>query len=82
MAGYLLVTSYLAMAAAGFLVELLFRALGLIPHDRHAIVATAHVTLNYTTILNVLFLGLAAVLVWRFLRTGGLEMLKMMEEPG
>ena len=36
---------------------------------------------NYTTVLNILFLALSALLVWRFLRTGGPEMLKMMFTP-
>jgi hypothetical protein len=33
---------------------------------------------NYTTWLNIVFLILAAVLVVRFIRTGGLPMLRMM----
>lgn len=33
---------------------------------------------NYTTWLNIAFLLLAAVLLVRFLRTGGLSMLRMM----
>jgi hypothetical protein len=44
-------------------------------------VVEAQISLNYTTVLNVVFLVVAAVLVWRFLRTGGPEMLKMMGEP-
>jgi hypothetical protein len=36
---------------------------------------------NYTSVLNVAFLVFAAVLVWRFLRTGGPEMLRMMNQP-
>ena len=40
----------------------------------------------YTTVLNVVFLGLAAVLLWRFFRTGAMQMLrtmnKMPEEGG
>jgi uncharacterized protein len=39
------------------------------------------VTLNYTTILNVIFLILAAVLSIRFSRTGGPEMLRLMSRP-
>lgn len=81
MALYLLATSYGTMASAGLAVEFLFRAARLVPTARHAIVAEAHVTWNYTSILNVLFLVLAAVLVWRFLRTGGPAMLRMMNEP-
>jgi hypothetical protein len=48
-------------------------------HLRDTAVFTEGPTLNYTTVLNVAFLVLAAVLVWRFLRTGGPEMLKMMD---
>jgi uncharacterized membrane protein YraQ (UPF0718 family) len=81
MAGYLLVTSYAAMAAAGFVVDALFQALGLVPAARHALVVESHVSLNYTSILNIVFLALAALLVWRFLVTGGPRMLKMMNAP-
>ena len=38
-------------------------------------------TWNYTTFLNIAFLVLTAVLVVRFLRTGGPAMLRMMERP-
>jgi uncharacterized protein len=81
MAAYLLVTFYAAMVAAGLLVELLFDAIGLIPAQRAAKVVEASVTWNYTTILNLVFLAVAAVLVVRFLRTGGPAMLKMMGGP-
>jgi hypothetical protein len=37
---------------------------------------------NYTTVLNIIFLMLAIVLVFRFLRTGGPEMLRMMNNSG
>ena len=81
MALYLLVTSYAVMAGAGLLVDLLFRAVGVVPRAHHAIVAEAHLAWNYTSILNILFLGVAGILVWRFLRTGGLGMLRMMNAP-
>ena len=81
MALYLLVTSYAVMAAAGLVTDLLFRSVGLVPRIHHALVVEAGVTWNYTTILNIVFLGLAAALVWRFLTTGGPEMLRMMNEP-
>ncbi|HEV2249774.1 MAG TPA: permease [Candidatus Limnocylindria bacterium] len=70
---------YVAMALAGLLVELLFGALGLIPSARNALVAEPSLSLNYTTVLNVLFLGLAAVLLVRAWRTGGFAMLAMMD---
>jgi hypothetical protein len=78
MAAYLLVTFYLTMAAAGYVVEIVFGLLGLIPEERTAKVTEASIHLNYTTVLNVLFLLLAAALVVRFLRTGGPAMLRMM----
>ena len=63
-----------------FAVERL-EGLGLTPTSRHAKVMEASVTWNYTTYLNIVFLVLAAALVWRFVRTGGLPMLKMMNKP-
>jgi uncharacterized membrane protein YraQ (UPF0718 family) len=81
MAGLLLVSFYAAMVAAGLLVELVFDLLGLIPEQRTARVVEAAITWNYTTVLNLVFLVLAAVLVVRFLRTGGTAMLKMMGGP-
>ena len=80
-ASYLLVTFYATMVAAGLAVELLFGAVGLVPEQRAAKVVEASVTWNYTTILNLVFLALAAVLVVRFLRTGGAAMLKQMGGP-
>ena len=70
-----------AMAAAALLVELLFAALGLIPQQRNALVVEASISWDYTTWLNIAFLALALYLVWRFVRTGGLQMLKMMNRP-
>jgi uncharacterized membrane protein YraQ (UPF0718 family) len=81
MAGFLFVTFYASMAIAALLVDLIFGLLGLVPSERAARVVEASVSWNYTTWLNIVFLGLAAVLVWRFLRTGGPAMLRMMYEP-
>jgi uncharacterized membrane protein YraQ (UPF0718 family) len=81
MAGFLFVTFFAAMAAAALIIELAFAGAGLVPGEREAKVVEASVTWNYTTILNIVFLALAAVLVWRFLRTGGLPMLRMMNRP-
>jgi len=69
---------YAAMVGAGYLVELLFGATGLIPDDRTAKVTEATISWNYTTWLNIAFLVLAAALVVRFVRTGGLGMLRRM----
>jgi uncharacterized protein len=82
MALFLLATFYVTMAAAGFVVEVVFGALGLTPTGpRHAVVIEAHVSWNYTTVLNIVFIGVAALLLWRFFRTGGLSMLRMMDRP-
>jgi uncharacterized protein len=80
-ASFLLVTFYAAMVGAALGIELLFQAVGLVPEERNAKIVEASVTWNYTTVLNILFLGLAVVLVWRFVRTGGLPMLRMMNKP-
>jgi uncharacterized membrane protein YraQ (UPF0718 family) len=78
MSVYLFVTFYLTMAIAGLIVETLFGLLGLVPHTRNASVIDASVIWNYTTFLNIAFLVIAALMVVRFLRTGGLPMLRMM----
>ncbi len=75
---FLLATFYVAMAGAAFLVQGLFGLLGLIPTERDALVVEAGISLNYTTVLNVVFLTVAVVLVWRFRQTGGPQMLAMM----
>src|SRR6266487_2263910 len=79
--GYILLTFYVAMAAAGYVVEFVFGALGIIPTNRDVVAITEGVTWNYTTVLNIIFLLLAAILVIRFIRTGGLPMLRMMSKP-
>jgi uncharacterized membrane protein YraQ (UPF0718 family) len=79
--GFLFVTFFAAMAGAALVIELAFDTLGLIPEQRNAKVVEASVTSNYTTILNIVFLALAAFLVWRFVRTEGLPMLKAMNKP-
>jgi len=81
MTWFLLWTSYVSMALAGLAVEVLFLALGLVPSERQAIVMEPRVTFNYTTVLNLIFLALAAVLIARFVRTGGPQMLRMMNVP-
>jgi uncharacterized protein len=81
MTALILATFYAAMAVAALIVEAVFGALGLIPEERKAQVVEASVTWNYTTWLNIAFLVLAALLVWRFMRTGGPEMLRTMNAP-
>jgi uncharacterized membrane protein YraQ (UPF0718 family) len=81
MAGFLFATFYASMAGAALVVELIFAALGVVPAQRNARVVEAHLTWNYTTWLNIVFLALAGLLVWRFLKTGGPAMLRMMNRP-
>ena len=69
---------YAAMVLAGYAVEFAFGGLGLIPAERVARVAETGITWNYTTILNIVFLLLAAGLLVRFFRSGGRAMLTMM----
>jgi uncharacterized protein len=82
MAAFLLGTFYATMVVAGLAIEFLFEGLGIERHARNAKIVMASVTWNYTTFLNILFLLLAAGLVWRYFRRGGgWEMLRTMNEP-
>ena len=48
----------------------------------NAKVEMASLSWNYTTYLNIVFLALAALLIWRYFRRGGgWAMLKMMNKP-
>jgi hypothetical protein len=75
---FILGTFYATMVLAGYAIEFLFGAIGLIPSGRHANVEETSITLNYTSVLNIAFLVLAALLVYRFVRTGGIPMLREM----
>lgn len=79
LAWFLAGTFYLTMVIAGYLVEISFGLLRLIPSGaRNAQVGMDGVTWNYTSMLNIVFLLLAGVLLWRFFTTGGRAMLAMM----
>jgi uncharacterized protein len=79
---FLLATFYVTMVAAGLVVEIVFGWLGLIPEGpRNAKVVDASIQWNYTTVLNIVFLILAVVLLIRFFRTGGRQMMAMMKQP-
>ena len=81
MAAFLFATFYATMAVAALIVEAVFAFLGLVPTEHRARVVEASITWNYTTWLNIGFLMLAGLLVWRFLKTGGPDMLRMMNRP-
>jgi uncharacterized membrane protein YraQ (UPF0718 family) len=78
MALFITATFYAAMVVAGYVIEISFGFLGLVPTERNAKVVDDTISWNYTTYLNIAFLLLAAALVVRFIRTGGAPMLKMM----
>ena len=78
MAAFLLGTFFAAMALAGYVVELVFGGLGLVPSRASAKIPDQGVSWASTSWLNIVFLVLAAVLIARFLRTGGPAMLRMM----
>ena len=78
---FLLVIFYVSMAAAALIVEFVFGVLYLIPQQRNARIIEGAIQWNYTTWLNIAFLLFAGFLVWRFLRTGGPDMLRMMNAP-
>jgi len=82
MSVFLLGTFYVTMVLAGLAIEFLFQGLGIDPPARDAKVVMASVTWNYTTFLNIPFLLLAALLLWRYFRRGGgVEMLRDMNVP-
>jgi hypothetical protein len=71
------------MVGAGYIIEFVFGDLGLIPDRAAARVAEAGISWNYTTWLNIVFIAAAAILATRFVRTGGMPMLRMMRRaPG
>jgi len=78
---YLLAISYVAMALAGFLIGLAFSLLGISPPHLHVAVAQTRPSWNYTTFLDIAFLAVIAALLWRFVSTGGPQMLREMTAP-
>jgi uncharacterized membrane protein YraQ (UPF0718 family) len=78
-AGLIVAVFYVAMALAALLIEFLFEVLGLIPSHRRAQIVETSISLNYTTVLNIIFIAITALLLVRFFRTGGPKMLAHME---
>ena len=77
--GYLLVTSYATMAVAGLVVAGVFHLFGAVPTARNVTVFDTTISWNADTFLDIVFLAVVAVVTVRFVRTGGVEMLRMME---
>ncbi len=75
---YIFGTFYLTMALAGYIIEIIFQYLHLVPLTRNVLVMEQGISFNYTSVLNVVFILVTVILVIRFLRTGGPAMLKEM----
>jgi uncharacterized protein len=60
----MLVVFWALMSTAGLVTEAIFRAAGLVPTARPVSVAPAQFSWNYTTYLNLFFLGVFGVLYW------------------
>ena len=54
------------MAAAGLIAEAIFSAAGLVPHHRSTQIVSTSFRWNYTTFLNIVFLGVFAYLYWLY----------------
>jgi hypothetical protein len=78
---YLFAVSYVTMVVAGFLVGLAFTALNLVPRTRNVAALSTSISWDATTYLNLVVLAVIALLLVRFLRTGGVGMLRMMDMP-
>jgi len=59
-------TFWAVMSAAGLIVEALFHGFDAIPANRSATIVPEHFAWNYTTFLNIVFLGLAGYLYWLY----------------
>ncbi|MEA3118812.1 MAG: uncharacterized protein QOI13_2082 [Paraburkholderia sp.] len=79
MTAFLAVTFYASMVAAALMVEGLFQAFKWVPQHRHSAVVEAAITFNYTTVMNIIFGAIFVVLTIVFFRTGGPEMMRMMD---
>jgi uncharacterized protein len=62
----MLAVFWLVMSVAGLLTETLFRAGGLVPTTRPTQIVPTHFEWNYTTVLNIVFLGVFALLYWTY----------------
>lgn len=75
---FLLVIFYLSMSAAALVVEFGFGLFHVVPQQHAVPIVAEAIRWNYTTWLNLAFLGVAALLIARFFRSGGPKMLRMM----
>ncbi|SEJ84438.1 permease [Paraburkholderia diazotrophica] len=80
MTAFMTITFYIAMVVAALIVEALFQLFGWVPHQRQTAVIDAEISFNYTTVLNIIFGVVFVILTTVFFRTGGPEMMRMMED--
>ncbi len=62
----LLAVFWAVMAAAGLATEAIFSAVGIVPTTRPLRVVPEHFSLDYTTVLNIVFVVVFAVLYWAY----------------
>jgi uncharacterized membrane protein YraQ (UPF0718 family) len=79
-AAILFAVFYASMSLAALAVEAIFGALHLIPTEHHADIMQESIRWNYTSVLNIVFLLATAIMLLRFLKTGGPAMLRVMDE--
>jgi uncharacterized protein len=68
----LFITFYAVIAAASLIVEGLFSLFGGVPKDRPETIVETRFQWNYTTVLNIAFLAVFAVLYWLYRNRGRL----------
>jgi uncharacterized membrane protein YraQ (UPF0718 family)/YHS domain-containing protein len=62
----MLVLFWAIMSTAGLATEGIFRLAGLVPTTRRSVVAPDHLSWNYTTVLNIVFLVVFGVIYWAY----------------
>ncbi len=77
---YLLIVSYITIVVSGFSVSLLFQALGWAPTHTTVAVLQSHIRWGATSLLDLLFVVLIAIMGWRFVHTGGIAMVRAMNQ--
>ncbi len=61
------------MTVAGLITGGIFAAAGIVPTARHSVLASAGVTWNYTTYLNIFFVAVFVLLYWTYRNAGRLS---------
>lgn len=79
---FLFISFYLVMVVAALCVEGIFFLLGWLPSGQARSVSAATISFNYSTVLDMAFFIVAAILVVTFLRSGGPRMMRMMAGEG